>query len=138
MKRKHQIVKFEEAIKQLEFNQFYELCKIFEIEVVDKKSIKEMREDLVGGDSNAATDFSKIKFRRDFDKLSEELIEKYHSYPRQNRRQIDRIIAKIVWANKQARYLTKEKIVDTYTAGVARLDEVERLHNEQLNVAEVE
>jgi benzoyl-CoA reductase/2-hydroxyglutaryl-CoA dehydratase subunit BcrC/BadD/HgdB len=71
---------------------------------------------------------SKVKMRRDFENMTNELIEVYNKLPRRNRRQIDPIIAKIVWGNKKANQIAetlKESIVSDYNAAVAQLDEVQ-------------
>lgn len=119
---KHNKIKFEDAIKEFTFAQFYEICKIFEVEVADRDSIKAAA--LEATQNKTKVDMSKVKFRRDFDKMSEELCEKYHSYGRQNRRNIDRIVAKIVWGNKQAHYLANEKVKSQYEEGLKYADQL--------------
>lgn len=124
--RKIEKVKFEDAIKEFNFSQFYEICKIFGIDVVDRESFAQIMNE--AKEQNVNPDLSKVKMRRDFDKMEEELIEYYNSLPRRNRRQIDPIIAKIVWGNKKAKQVAetlKENIVSDYNAAVAQLDEVQ-------------
>ena len=124
--RKVEKVKFEDAIKEFNFNQFYEICKIFGIDVVDRNSFDQIMAD--AKEQNINPDLSKVKMRRDFDKMEEELVKYYNSLPRRNRRQIDPIIAKIVWGNKKANQIAetlKENIVSDYNAAVAQLDEVQ-------------
>ena len=133
MKRKYEIVKFEDAVAQLEFSQFYEICKIFGVEVVDRESITAAAKEIAASDKPLeASDIGNVKFRRDFDKMTLELVEKYRSFGRPQRRKIDRIVAKIVWGNKQARHLTEEQIKQSYTAGLANIEKVEEYHNNAL------
>jgi hypothetical protein len=124
--RKVEKVKFEDVVKLFNFNQFYEICKIFGIDVVDKESFAQIMAD--AKEQNINPDLSKVKMRRDFDKMEEELVKYYNNLPRRNRRQIDPIIAKIVWGNKKANQIAetlKEGIVSDYNAAVAQLDEVQ-------------
>lgn len=132
MKRKYEIVKFENAVGQLEFAQFYQVCKIFGVEVVDKESIAKAAKATLDTEGQPQLDLGEVKYRRDFDKMTEELIEKYHSFDRRNRRKIDRVVAKIIWGNKQARHITEEQIKQSYAAGVANLDKVEEYHKNAL------
>lgn len=124
---KHKIVKFEDAIKEFTFSQFYEICKIFEVEVVDRDSIRQAT--LEATQNKTQVDMSKVKFRRDFDEMGEELCKKYHSYGRENRRKIDRIVAKIVWGNKQADRLAKEKVISQYDEGLAYAEQLPEFQN---------
>lgn len=123
IKFRYEKVKFEDAVKQFNFNQFYEICKIFHVNVIDKENFSKLSDEAKA--ENKQLDLSKVKMRRDFDKMTEELIEAYHSLPRRNRRQIDPIIAKIVWGNKKANKITTDRIVDTYNAGLANLEDNE-------------
>lgn len=124
--RKIEKIKFEDAVKLFNFNQFYEICKIFGIDVVDRKSFEQIMDE--AKEQNINPDLSKVKMRRDFDKMEEELVKYYNNLPRRNRRQIDPIIAKIIWGNKKANQIAetlKENIVSDYNAAVAQLDEVQ-------------
>ena len=124
---RHTKVKFEEALKDFTFNQFYEVCKIFGVDVIDRNSVKEMTKEAMAAEEDLTKvgenlDLTKVKFRRDFDNMSEELCKIYHGYNRQNRRKIDSVVAKIVWGNKQARYLSEKKICEQYNAGVEAIN----------------
>lgn len=124
--RKVEKIKFEEAVKYFNFTQFYEICKIFDVDVVDKDEFKKLAAE--AREQGTAMDMSKVKMRRDFENMTNELIEVYNNLPRRNRRQIDPIIAKIVWGNKKANQIAetlKESIVSDYNAAVAQLDEVQ-------------
>ena len=116
---RHTKVKFEEALKDFTFNQFYEVCKIFGVDVIDRNSVKEMTKEAMAAEEDLTKvgenlDLTKVKFRRDFDNMSEELCKIYHSYNRQNRRKIDSVVAKIVWGNKQARYFFRRRSLSTF------------------------
>ena len=120
--RKIEKIKFEDAIEHFNFTQFYEICKIFGIDVVDREVYNQLAAE--AKEKGTAIDISKIKMRRDFAKMSEELIAYYNSLPRKNRRQIDPIIAKIVWGNKQASKITTDRITEQYNAAASQVNEV--------------
>ena len=115
-------IAFEEAVKEFNFNQFYEVCKIFGVDIVDRVEFDKLMEE--AKENGTDLDVSRVKMRRDFDKMTEELIEVYNSFPRRNRRQIDPIVAKIVWGNKRARNIVNDNLVNTYNAAVAQLPEI--------------
>lgn len=133
MSRKAKI-SFNEAVKHFTFEQFYEICKIFGINVLDKEEFKRVVNE--AKEKKEQINVSDIHFRRDFDVMTEELIEKYNAMSRKNRRQIDPIVAKIVWANKQAQYLTEQKIKEEYDAGIEVLDKVQEIDKNTHNAAE--
>lgn len=141
---KHTKVKFEDALKEFTFSQFYEVCKIFGVDVVDRNSVKAMTKETMAAEEDLSKvgenlDLTKVKFRRDFDNMSEELCKVYHSYNRQNRRKIDTIVAKIIWGNKQAKYLSEKRIREQYNAGVEVLNSGEAKLNSDFNtVSEIE
>lgn len=141
---KHIKVKFEEALKDFTFSQFYEICKIFGVDVVDRSSVRTMTKEAMAAEEDLSKvgenlDLTKVKFRRDFDVMSEELCKVYHSYNRQNRRKIDTVVAKIAWGNKQAKYLSEKRIREQYNAGVEALNSGEVDLNPDLNtVSEIE
>lgn len=109
---KHKVVKFEDALKELNWKQFFQLCNIFGIRWVEKV------------DESGQIDLKNIKVRRDFEKLTEELCAKYYGYNRKARRQMDRIIAKIRWGNARYKEAVDKTIGDIYAAGVENLDSV--------------
>lgn len=115
-KSKSKKISFEDAIKEFNFNQFYEICKIFHIDVVDREVFGQLAAE--ARETGNEIDLSKVKMRRDFDKMTKELIKEYNKLPRRNRRQIDPIIAKIVWGNRQAQKIGNARIVEQYNEGV--------------------
>lgn len=114
---------FEEAVKEFNFNQFYEVCKIFGIDVVDREVWNQLTAE--AKENGTEIDLSKVKMRRDFDVMTEELVNAYKSLPRRNRRKIDPIVAKIVWGNRQARHISEKRIVEQYNEGLANLGNIE-------------
>ena len=115
-------IKFEQVIKELEFTQFYELCKILEVDVVDRKVFDEKMEE--AKENNTTLDTAAIKMRRDFDKINEELIEKYNKLNRKTRRQLDPILSKIVWGNRQARKIGIENMKKKWSEAKENVGEV--------------
>lgn len=113
-------IKFPDAIKELNFKQFIEVCKFFDVRVVDRESVK--LED--NSPTSVAAAAKNAHARRDFEEMTNELVESYTSLPRERRRKIDRIVDKIVRANRTARKLMREKVEESYAAGAANLDEV--------------
>lgn len=132
--RRVEKIKFEDAIEQFNFSQFYEICKIFGIDVVDREVYNQLAAE--ARENGTSIDISKIKMRRDFDKMTEELVKYYNALPRRNRRQIDPIIAKIVWGNKRAQKIVSDKITEQYVAGVENLDNVMQELKENNEVVE--
>ena len=123
-------MKFENVLKEFNFEQFYELCRIFEVDVVDRQSVREALKDATN--SNEKIDFSDVKMRRDFDNLEKELIEKYYGFNRAFRRQVDKIIEKVVKANRAAAKLQSKYLETQYKAGIEGLDKVTELHNQNV------
>ena len=115
-KSKSKKISFEDAIKEFNFTQFYEICKIFNVDVVDKEVFGQLAAE--ARETGNEIDISKVKMRRDFDRMTEELIEEYNKLPRRNRRQIDPIIGKIVWGNRQAQKIGNARIVEQYNEGI--------------------
>ena len=114
-------IKFPEVIGELNYNQFIEVCRIFGVPVVDRESVKvETEEDT----KDIEKHLKDAKMRRDFDVMIEELLKKYQESGRGNRRAIDRITTKIILANRTARKILNEKVVNEYDAGVRKMDEV--------------
>lgn len=130
--RKIEKIKFEDAIEHFNFTQFYEICKIFGIDVVDREVYNQLAAE--AREKGTSIDISKIKMRRDFDKMTEELIDYYNSLPRRNRRQIDPIVAKIVWGNKRANQIATDRITEQYNAAASQVDEVVEHIKENDNV----
>ena len=127
--RKVEKIKFEEAVKYFNFTQFYEICKIFDVDVVDKDEFKKLAAE--AREQGTAMDMSKVKMRRDFENMTNELVEVYNKLPRRNRRQIDPIIAKIVWGNKRANDISIEKIEQTYAAAAEQVGNLSELIKNQ-------
>ena len=111
---------FEEAVKEFNFNQFYEVCKIFNVDVVDRTVWNQLAAE--ARENGTEIDLSKVKMRRDFDKMTEEVVQSYKSLPRRNRRKIDPIVAKIIWGNRQAKHITENKIMEQYNEGLEMLN----------------
>lgn len=111
---------FEEAVKEFNFSQFYEVCKIFGVDVVDRNVWNQLAAE--ARENGTEIDLSKVKMRRDFDEMTEELVKNYKSLPRRNRRQIDPIVAKIIWGNRQAKHITENKIMEQYNEGLEMLN----------------
>ena len=120
LKKKYRNMPFEEAVKEFNFNQFYEVCKIFGVDVVDRTVWNQLAAE--AKENGTEIDLTKVKMRRDFDKMTEELVENYKALPRRNRRQIDPIIAKIIWGNRQAKHITENKIKEQYNEGLEILE----------------
>ena len=120
LKKKYRNIPFEEAIKEFNFNQFYEVCKIFGVDVVDRNVWNQLAAE--AKENGTEIDLTKVKMRRDFDKMTEEVINSYKSLPRRNRRQIDPIVAKIIWGNRQAKHITENKIMEQYNEGLEMLN----------------
>ena len=133
--RKIEKIKFEDAVKHFNFTQFYEICKIFGVDVVDKDEFKKLAAE--AREQGTAMDMSKVKMRRDFDNMTNELIEVYNNLPRRNRRQIDPIIAKIVWGNKRANEIGTDRIEQTYAVAASQVDELSEMIKEK-ELSEVE
>lgn len=127
--RKIEKIKFEDAVKYFNFTQFYEICKIFNVDVVDKDEFKKLAAE--AREQGVAMDMSKVKMRRDFDNMTNELIEVYNNLPRRNRRQIDPIIAKIVWGNKRANEIGTDRIEQVYTTAASQVDNISELIKNQ-------
>lgn len=121
--KKYKDMPFEEAIKEFNFNQFYEVCKIFGVDVVDRTVWNQLAAE--ARENGTEIDLSKVKMRRDFEVMTEELVKVYKSMPRRNRRKIDPIIAKIVWGNRQARNISEKRIVEQYNEGLGNLNNIE-------------
>lgn len=140
----YKIVPMEEAVKELEFKQFYEVCRIFGVEIVDKTAhLTDVDMEKVTEADMAALanpDISKIKMRRDFENMQNEIVVAYKKLDRRNRRKIDRIMAKLIWGNRTARRIQMEKVKENYEAAARQKDEVMEYIKEDLakadNVAE--
>lgn len=128
-------IEFEQVIKELEFTQFYELCKILEVDVVDRDVFNEGMEK--AKETNTSLDTAAIKMRRDFDKMIEELIEKYHKLNRKTRRQLDPILSKIVWGNRQARKIGIENMKKKWSEAKENVDEVVSHISENTDMAAI-
>lgn len=132
---KYPKIKFEQVIKELEFTQFYELCKILEVDVVDRDVFNEGMEK--AKETNSSLDTAAIKMRRDFDKINEELIEKYNKLNRKTRRQLDPILSKIVWGNRQARKIGIENMKKKWSEAKENVDEVVSHISENTDMAAI-
>ena len=132
---KYPKIKFEQVIKELEFTQFYELCKILEVDVVDREIFNEGMEK--AKETNSSLDTAAIKMRRDFDKINEELIEKYNKLNRKTRRQLDPILNKIVWGNRQARKIGIENMKKKWSEAKENVDEVVSHISENTDMAAI-
>ena len=124
-------MKFENVLKEFNFEQFYELCRIFEIDIVDRQSVKDLTKEALS--NNEAFDFSGVKLRRDFDNLEKELVKKYYGFNRAFRRKVDKIIEKVVKANRTVVKLGTQKLEKQYQAAIENLDNVTEMHNEIVN-----
>jgi hypothetical protein len=120
--RKNEKIRFEDAVKFFNFSQFYEICKIFGVDVVDREVFDVMAAE--AKEQGKDMDLSKVKMRRDFEVMTNELIAAYNKLPRRNRRQIDPIISKIVWGNKRANQISQDRIVETYNAALANMPNI--------------
>ena len=127
--RKIEKIKFEDAVKFFNFTQFYEICKIFNVDVVDKDEFKKLAAE--AREQGTTIDMSKVKMRRDFENMTNELIAVYNNLPRRNRRQIDPIIAKIVWGNKRANEIGTDRIEQVYTTAASQVDNLSELIKNQ-------
>lgn len=130
IKAKKVTEKFEDLVKEFTFEQFYELCRIFDIDVVDRQSVKEIA--LEATKNNEKLDFSKVKMRRDFDNMTNELVKAYYSNNRNFRRQADKVIEKVVRANRQAKAIAVSTLEKKYNAAIDKIDEVQQLHKDNL------
>lgn len=120
MKIKKKIdIKFADALKELKFEQFYEVCKIFGVDVVDRGSIREIA--LEATKNQSEIDLSKVKMRRDFDKMTEELIQKYNGYSREYRRKFDGVMKNVIKANRTANKIIENKLIEQHNAGIENL-----------------
>lgn len=126
--------KFEELVKEFTFEQFYELCKIFDVDIVDRESVKEAT--LEALKNKEKVDLSGVKMRRDFDNMTNELVESYYGHNRQFRRQADQIINKVVKANRTAKKLQDEYLVKQYNAGIDNIEKAQQIHLENLATIE--
>ena len=114
---------FTEALKQLEFYQFCQVCNIFGVDIVERNSIKEMTQLAI--EDNKELDLEKTKTRRDFDNMTNELIEKYNKYDRQTRRKFDKIMERVIKGNNRARAIEVDRLTRDYNEGVKNLDSIE-------------
>lgn len=122
--------KFEELIKEFTFDQFYELCKIFGVDIVDRESVKEAT--LKALKNKEKVDLSQVKMRRDFDNMTNELVDSYYGHNREFRRKADQIIGKVIQANRTAAKLQNEHLVKQYKAGVDSIEKAQQIHLENL------
>lgn len=104
-----------DGLQELEFYQFLQVANFFGINIIDK-SESELE--------NGSIDPTKVKTRRDFDAISEEIKQAYLKLSRHSRRSIDRIFTKIILANRKARNLIREGEIKAYNAAAAQTDEV--------------
>jgi hypothetical protein len=129
----------EEAVKELEFKQFYEVCRIFGVEVVDKSvHLTEVdKEKATEADvaALATPDIGKIKMRRDFENMQAEIVANYKKLDRRNRRQIDRIMAKLIWGNRTARRIQMEKVREDAIAAEQNKEQYLSFIKEDLTLA---
>ena len=137
---RYKIVPMEEAVKELEFKQFYEVCRIFGVEVVDKSvHLTEVdKENVTSADvaALATPDIGKIKMRRDFENMQAEIVANYKKLDRRNRRQIDRIMAKLIWGNRTARRIQMEKVREDAIAAEQNKDQYLEFIKEDLALAD--
>lgn len=126
--------KFEDLIKEFTFEQFYELCKIFNVDIVDRESVKEAT--LEALKNKEKVDLSNVKMRRDFDNMTNELVTSYYGHNRQFRRQADQIIEKVIKANRTAKKLQNEYLVKQYNAGIENIDKAQQIHLDNLATIE--
>lgn len=136
---RYEIVPMEEAVKELEFKQFYEVCRIFGVEVVDKSvHLTEVDKEKVTEADVAALatpDIKKIKMRRDFENMQAEIVANYKKLDRRNRRQIDRIMAKLIWGNRTARRIQMEKVRENAIAAEQNKEQYLSFIKEDLTLA---
>lgn len=126
--------KFEDLIKEFTFEQFYELCKIFNVDIVDRESVKKAT--LEALKNKEKVDLSNVKMRRDFDRMTNELVVSYYGHNRQFRRQADQIIGKVIKANRTAKKLQDEYLVKQYNAGIENIDKAQQIHLDNLATIE--
>ena len=126
--------KFEELVKEFTFEQFYELCKIFEVDIVDRQSVKEAT--LEALKNKEKVDLSEVKMRRDFDNMTNELVASYYGHNRQFRRKADQIINKVIKANRTAKKLRNEYLIKQYNAGIDNIKKAQQIHLENLATIE--
>lgn len=100
-------IRLDEGLRELEFNQFLQVANFFGISLVDKTESSPIAED-------GSVDTSKVKMRRDFDFIANEIIDAYRNLPRHTRRSIDRIFSKIIRANRSARKIINEGQTEKY------------------------
>lgn len=112
---------FAMMLKELEFEQFIEICRIFEVDILDRKNFKEV---IATEENDTAAEGNMLKCRRDFDVMMEEIVAKYNKESRNNRRVIYKLMNKIVKANRAARRIISEEVTERYNAGVAQLDKI--------------
>ena len=112
---------FAMMLKELEFEQFIEICRIFEVDILDRKNFKEV---IATEENDTAAEGNILKCRRDFDVMMEEIVVKYNKESRNNRRIIYKLMNKIVKANRAARRIISEEVTERYNAGVAQLDKI--------------
>lgn len=123
---KYQKVDFSEAVKEFELHQFIQFCEFFGVDVIERESVKTALA-AVGQDNEkdaVKEAFSGAKARRDFEQMSEELVEKYKAAGRPMRRKIDRIVAKICWGNRQARKIQRDRLVEQQRAAIEQKNSV--------------
>jgi len=106
--------KMENLARDLEVYQFFQVCKYFDVSVVNVN--------LGDGDKQfEKLDSDGINFRKDFDNMEKEIYAKYVAMSRRDRRQIGKTISKVVEANhknrKKAVEEFKSKYKENYTAG---------------------
>lgn len=126
--------KFEDLIKEFTFEQFYELCKIFNVDIVDRESVKEAT--LEALKNKEKVDLGNVKMRRDFDNMTNELVASYYGHNRQFRRQADQIIERVIKANRTAKKLQNEYLVKQYNAGIENIDKAQQIHLDNLATIE--
>lgn len=106
--------KMENLARDLEVYQFFQVCKYFDVSIVNIK---------IDADDKELEKFDKegVSFRKDFDNMEKEIYAKYVAMPRRNRRQIGKVIGKVVEANQKNRKKAveefKAKYKENYTAG---------------------
>lgn len=125
---------FKDLLGEFSFDQFYELCRIFEIDMVDRQSVRDIA--LEATKSGEKMDFSQVKMRRDFDVMADELVAAYNKQNRAMRRKIDKIIETVVRANRQARTMQQKTLSEQYNAAIDKIEEVQQLHNSTINNTE--
>lgn len=100
-------IRLEEGLRELEFNQFLQVANFFGISLVDKTQSSPIAED-------GSVDTSKVKMRRDFYNIADEIVDVYKNLPRHTRRSIDRIFSKIIRANRSARKIINKGQIEKY------------------------